>query len=319
MYVRALAPDAPLRIPVPGMEGIARKFAALSVKSNILVTPGIEGISALDVMEGAAVLVAYRSHLPAIDYVSLLQRLSDEFGDASSPYCDALRLADWFLGEDVFEVFSAVCYLSLCSSDPGRTFCRSIEVLGKSGLLRRNKRPPFRELALLMRTSDVGQLRTAAEEIGRSGEHPILTPYLAQLMHECPHERLVEFAARPYEFHDAEVFDYVTPPLVRFADGQGILARKLPEIGRLRRATKDAERNRQICGVLIHLTALCGAVWTMAEPADYYMQCPHRGCPHYRLRLCHAFAPIPPSYQECGFPQTFADAFHKSMTAVERS
>lgn len=309
--VRAIPASTAIRLPLTGMEGLGRKFAALGVKVTALSCPQIPGISALDIIEGAAVYISYRFHLRDMGHDGLLERLRAAYGSGSSPYCDAFRLADWYLGEDLFEVFSPMCFLALCSADPGLTYCRSIEILGKSGILHYNKHPSFDEVVATVSAAGIDEFRTAFEEIEISGQHPILTPYINQLSREFHDFPFKEFFARPYEFNDSNWFEYLVPPLVRYDDGHGIVARKLPTF-----ANETSERDR--VRILIHFTATGGAALAMASPADYYMQCPHTGCPHYRLRLCHAFAPIPKHYRECGFPDTFESVFQRPLQMVER-
>jgi hypothetical protein len=257
-------------------------------------------------------------HLPDIDHLGFLNRLDAFYGSEPSPYCDAFRLGDWYLGDDLFEVFSPLCFAALCSANPGVTYCRSIEMLGRSGIFRRNRHPSFREISEIIRTPDIGDLRTAPEEFSISGTHPILTPYIRQLLQEQSDLHFTEFAARPYESHDLELFKYLTPPLVRFADGHALLSPKLPKLVTLPLDISKEDLVRQYSAFLIHLNALCGAVLAMAAPADYYMQCPHRDCPYFSLRLCHAFAPIPKHYKECGFIVTFEDVFETPSKTIVR-
>ena len=83
----------------------------------------------------------------------------------------------------------------------------------------------------------------------------------------------------------------------------------------------EKERYRKNVNFLVHFMAVCGAAAGLErngeERTDVYMQCPHIACPHYELRLCHTFIPIPPSFQECGFVSTFEDVFKKPLSLVE--
>lgn len=317
--VRGIPRGTTIRLPLLGTKLLGEMFAAMRIKSNALSCPQIPGVSAHDVIESAAVFISYRMHLPDMDHGSLMNRLDATFGSGLSPYCDAFRLGDWYLGEDLFEVFSPICFLALCSVDPGLTYCRSIETLGKSGILRRNKHPSFREIVSLMSATGISEFRTAPEEIDISGKHPILTPYILQLMRERPDLQFAEFGARPYESDDSDLFEYLVPPLVRYADGRGILSAKLPTLLPLAANISESDRARQHSAFLVHFTAICGAVLAMAEPADYHMQCPHKECPYYRLRLCYAYAPIPEHHRECGFVDTFEDLFQRPLQIVERA
>lgn len=316
--LRSMPVGTPIRLPVRGMERLGKMFADLGVKSTAVSCPEISGISALDVIEGAAVFISHRMHLPDIDHAGFLNRLNTLYGSGTSPYCDAYRLADWFLGDDLFDVFAPMCFLALCSVDPGLAYCRAVEIIGKSGILRRGRHPSFREIVDLAGATDIGDVRSAPDVIDDGGPHPILTAYIHQLIRERPNLPFDEFAARPYESGDAELFKYLVPPMVRYGDGRGCLSPKLPDLLSLATDTPENERVRQHSAFLIHFTAVCGAVLGMAQPADYYMQCRHRDCPYFSLRLCHAFAPIPDHYRDCGFIVTFQDVFGHPLRMVTR-
>jgi hypothetical protein len=317
-YIKAMPVDQPIFIPSPALEQLRDLFSRLPAKSSVLSTPEIAGISPLDIIEGAAVFISDRMTLPDINHQQFLDRLARNYGTLPGVYCAAYRLADWYLGEDAFEVFSPLCFVALCTADPALTYCRLIQTLGRSGLLRRNKHPSVQEILGVADPADIKAARTAPEEIAVSGTHPVLTPYIEQFMEEHSEIAFAEFAARPYEFDDLNLFNYTTPPIVRFNDGHGLLARKLPKILPVKETLGEVEYRRQISTFLVHFAALCGAVLAAADGGEHYMQCPHTDCPHHSLTMCHAFAPLPPSYQECGFVKTFESVFGVPLQRIRR-
>lgn len=320
-HVRDLPNGQPIHLPLVGVKGISETLADFGRKSTLLSAPPIEGITAYDVLEGAAVFISHRMHLPDMGHDDYLGRLVQMFGDASSPYCNAYRLGAEFFGEDFFEVFSPLCFFALCSADPGSTYCRSLQAIGKSGFLRRNRRPSVREIGEIVAASGVGRLRTAAEELQNKLQHPILTPYMLQITRNPANPPIVEFAARPYAYENVDLFELFMPPIVRHRGVLSVGARKLPDFLGLPGDVPDEERRRQNTSFLVHFMAVCGAAVGMekehAERADCYMQCPHTACPYYSLRLCHTFVPVPPSFEECGFVSTFEDVFGKPLALME--
>jgi hypothetical protein len=308
--IRDLPQGQAIDLPVAGSEGMSSIFAVMKDKRGASSTPAVRMLSALDIIEGVAVFIQSRMNLHGLTHDGFMQILEKAYGATASTYADAYRIADWYLGEDLFEVFSPACFFALCTEDPGPAFCRIIEELGKSGLLRKQKRPAARDIAQVCLNGVSGGLRTGPEEINFSGKHPILFPYIMQAMELLKGKDFVEFGARPYECHETTVFDAVMPPLVRHRGGFGVQARFLPDfLGR-----PDGAKGNS--AFLIHFTAVCGAAMAMALPGNYYMQCPHRECPHHKLRLCHAFAPIPKDYRDCGFVETFQATFEKPISQV---
>jgi hypothetical protein len=271
------------------------------------------------VIEGAAVFIATRMNLLDMHHEGYMTRLQETFGSSTSPYCNAYRLGDWFLGEDLFEVFAPLCFIALCTPQPGLAYCRLLSSVGKSGLLRRIKIPSAQEIAATVSDPDLGEIRVAAELLKSGSYHPILTPYLMQVLAQPETMPFREFAARPYAYKDQGLISFFLPPITRHRNGYGISSPLLPNLLGLSGDLSADEQRRKNLSFLVHFIAMCGAAMAMANPADYYMQCPHTVCPYYGLRLCHAFAPVPPNYQACGFPETFEHIFNHPLSMVDVS
>jgi hypothetical protein len=293
-------------------------FAEFDRESRALRTDQIAGLSPRHIIEGAAVYLADRMHVPDIRHSDFLHRLATTYGDGRSHYADAYRLGAHFLGESLFEIFSPLCLLSLCTSKPANTFCRGILAIQKSGILRTNHRPSAQEIGAIAVEHGIKGIRTAPQELKDGVEHPILGPYILEYLAQPEDVPFLEFAARPYERDLSTLTKFFTPPLFRFSDGVAIVNPHLPDLLRLEKPLSDEDRRRKNIQFLFAFTTISGAVLRMALPEqyDYYMQCPHNACPYYELRLCHSYPPIPTDYTRCTFPEWFSDVFQRNPDRV---
>ena len=312
-YVKKL-PNGREELPLQIESSLPGLLDSMKAKSKELTTPEVAGISALDLLEASAVFVGQRMHWPEMTNKRYLQYLAESFGAAGiGQYSDAYRLAEWYLGDDVFEVFSAICYLALCTEEPGEVFCQYIRALGKSGILTETKRPSIQQIVDIGGAYGIRSLTTAYTEMAEGRRHPILTAHMLAFMATMPEDfAFLEFAARPYEFDDANIFMNVLAPMTRFRGGVGSTPKYLPDYTKLDGSRAEGDAHRASLELLVALHTLCGALMAMLLPREYVMQCPHGNCPYYELRLCHARPMIPAHFEECEFP-----SFVKEMLGHE--
>jgi len=196
--IQQLSPSTILTLPFQMNTSIGIMLDQMRAKKGHLSAPNISGISATDLIEGAAVYIAQRMHEPTLNNREYLQLLEAQYSKGNlRVYSDAYRLAEWYLGDDIFDIFSVICFLALCSEEPGATFCKYIQVLGRSGILYTHKRLTVHDLAHLGAIAGITEPITAPQEINVSGVHPILFRYIMDLIENPPHGiRFVDFAAR---------------------------------------------------------------------------------------------------------------------------
>jgi hypothetical protein len=205
-------PD-PIKLPAPIESRISAILATMAQKSIRLTTPSIPGVSALDLMEGTAVLVASHTCEPHLNYKAFMEMLGEKYS-SQRQYCDAYLLADHYLGESSFDLFPVLSFLSLCTEDPGLSFCRYIELVGKSGLL--NVRMRLYASDVLHLGQQNGIECVTAVEASIENEHPILKPYIEQYRAEKRKFPLIEFGSRPYEWRHLDVHRLMTPLVINF-------------------------------------------------------------------------------------------------------
>jgi hypothetical protein len=318
--VRLFPSDAVITLPLQIESSIGSMLNQMRTKSRNLSTPDVPGVSPLDVIEGATVFITHRMHLENMNNLGYLQRIKEQYSVGNlRTYSDAYRLAEWYLGDDIFDIFSVICFLALCSQEPGQMFCRYVRAIGRSGILHDHKRLTVQEIIDSGIAFGVTELRTTVQEIDTSGLwHPILFPYVKKVVENLPDRfNFVEFAARPYECDDVKIFRLIRPPLLRFEGKVGNIAPDLPDFFSDGPASSQKTTDKDNANLIVTLMAICGAVLAMLWPDEYYMQYPHTNCPYYGLRLCYAYAPVPPSYQECGFIERFESVFERSLSTVQ--
>jgi hypothetical protein len=318
--VRLFPSDTVITLPLQIESSIGSLLTQMRTKSSTLSTPDVLGVSALDVMEGATVFITHRMQLENMNNHGYLQRIEEQYSVGNlRTYSDAYRLAEWYLGDDIFDIFSVICFLALCSEEPGEMFCHYVRAIGRSGILHDHKRLTVQEIIDLGIAFGVTELKTTVQEINTSGLwHPILFPHVKKVVENLPKGfNLVEFAARPYECEDVEIFRLMRPPLLRFHGKIGNIAPDLPNFFSNAPTPLQEVTDKDNANLIVTLTAICGAVLAMLWPDDYYMHCPHTNCPYYGLRLCHTYAPVPPRYQECGFIERFELVFEHPLSIVQ--
>jgi hypothetical protein len=321
-YCVKLAKELPAASPI-SLRACADRFhnifADFDRESRALRTDQIVGVSPRHIIEGAAVFLTDRIHLPNMRHDDFLHRLSNAYGGGRSYYADAYRLGAHYLGEALFEIFSPLCLLALCTPKPAYTYCRAIEAIGKSGILRVNSKPSAQEIAAIAVEHGIRGIRTAPEEVQDGTEHPILTPYILAYLRQPQDVPFLEFAARPYEREMASLTKFFIPPIFRLSDGSAIVNPYLPDLSSWDTQLSNEDRRRKNIQFLVYFITISGAVLRMTLPDqyDYYMQCPHTMCPYYELRLCHSYPPIPAEYASCTFPEWFRDVFQRNPDQVE--
>jgi hypothetical protein len=297
-------PKGHVKLPISLQWRLPDMLDDMRVKSTELSTPEIPGISALDLMEGSAVYVGQRMQRTGMTNKSYLNYLATSFGAARmGQYSDAYHLAEWYLGDDVFEVFSAICYLALCTEEPGEVFCRYIRALGKSGILNETKKPSTQQIVDIGWTYGIRTVTSSYTEMEKGSRHPILTAHMLSFMANFPEGfPFLEFAARPYEFHDGNIFLNVMAPMTLFRGGTGLSAKYLPDYTKSDGSRAEGDARRTSLDILVGLHTLCGAILAMLLPEEHVMQCPHLECPFHKLQLCYARPMIPAHFEECTFP-----------------
>jgi hypothetical protein len=315
--VRAVPQDKKILIPFAPMASLLQLYETLDARSTLPGMPEDTGVSARAVLEGAAVFITWRMHLRGIHHDALLARLEEDYGSGSSPYSRTYRFGASRLGENIFDVFSAICFLALCTDDPGRTYLSAIDLLVRHRFLERNPRPALSELKTFLTKEGLVGIRSIREEVSRSGQHPIIAPYLQKILSRYPEFPFTECIARPYECTDSEFFQLVLPPVVRHSDGTGIASPQLPNFVDPKPGKTAAQIRHTDIAFLFNMVAIGGTMTALAAAADYHMQCPYEDCPYHRLKVCTTVVPIPPRYQDCTYPSMFQSAFRRGLDTVD--
>jgi hypothetical protein len=311
-------PDTTIVLPLQTHSEIPQLFKKLERKTGDLHTKDIPGISPRDLLEGAAYFITERKHCPDLTPPAFLDRLKRQcsFGSLRM-YSDAYFLAEFFLGEAAFDVFSAISYIALCSDDPGLAFTGCIRLLGTSGILTSIPRPSAKDLIIRCFAGGMEPIGIPFDIAESGRRHPILTPYLVALRAKFTLLNLVEFAARPYEKDKREIWQFLVPPVTRFSGGIGVASEEIPDFLSCNDENHGWPRILSNMMFVAHYSAICGAALAMLSPAGYHMQCIHEQCPYYRLRLCHAYPVVPERFEECGFVRTFEYTFGRKLSLVK--
>lgn len=303
--VKSLPKGTSVTLPIQLNSKIHSLLTNMRRKSTNLSTPTISGISPLDIIEGAAVYITSRIHQPHLKYEDFGRELENNYGDKiHRVYTDAYLLTEWYLGKSTFDIFSVICYLSLCSYDPGDTFCKYVRALGRSGVIREYERLSSQDIINVGLHYGIKELKTAPQEIEISGEHPVLFPYIKNIIDSFQVGfPFVEFASRPYESNDIEIFRIMSPPLIRQRGGRGIVSCKLPTF--LPPHLAEGVDWTDNINLIAQISSISGAVMAMLMTGQYYLQCPHHECPYYELRLCNSHIYVPDRFELCSFPILF--------------
>lgn len=260
--------------------------------------PDSHHLGMLDILEGVAVLEAFKLCTPATATVQDFLRFRDDYfpGELRNPY----RWAFNWLGSDVgaqaaYDLLAPVSYVSLQSTDPAADFIRISDRLAgeEPGRL-----AELVDLARLTEYATEAPATTWLEAfVGGEPEsgHVTLDPCATAAVGALGAWGLAELGASPSRVR-ADDMDALFPPVMAFSgDGTVELAQASYADGAL------------VASVLAW-TACVGAAerLTMAAELDVYQFCAqHQRCPHYDSALCHRyFRPPMPSagWERCGFP-----------------
>lgn len=273
--------------------------------TELLLSPSAP-IRTIDVIEGCAVVCAYRMNFPRGSHKGFLRHL-DERHSGQKEYRSAYLFATKILDESAFDLFAPACYLALQGDSPGRNL-ETILLYARDGVEIAPREYIVEDpLAFLLEAANMQEEGCFPSVVARSLQqftqgyfsHPILQPYIEKIA-QSQHLRLADIFARPYIYdenpqHGQEVSDFlfdVSPPLHVYSGRAGLL------MGLGQRLGKDY-------GIIIHhLTAIVGLAARLVFDARSQMLCPHQNCPVYKTNLCQGYLAFPlDDYKKCKFPE----------------
>lgn len=275
------------------------KFKELT---ELLLSPP-NPIRTIDVIEGCAVLCAYRMNFPYASHEGFLRHLRQRHS-GQREYENAYLFATKILGEVAFDLFAPACYLALQGDNPGRNL-ENILFYARDGVrLVLHNYIIEDPLTFLLQATNMQEDGCFPSVIGRSipqgyFSHPILQPYIEKISQNS-HLRLADVFARPYIYDDnpqqnqeiSDLLSSISPPLHVYSGRAGLLMGLGQELGR-------------DYGIIIHhLTALVSLVARLVFDIRQEMLCPHRDCPVHKTNLCQRYLAFPlDDYKNCKFPE----------------
>lgn len=268
--------------------------------TELLLSPSAP-IRTIDVIEGCAVLCAYRMNFPRGSHKGFLRHL-DERHSGQKEYRSAYLFATKMLDETAFDLFAPACYIALQGDNPGRNL-ETILLYARDGIEIASREYIVEDpLAFLLEAANMPEEGCFPYVVRRSMpqgyfSHPILQPYIEKIA-QTAHIRVSDIFARPYLYESnshGEIGDFITdmsPPLHIYSGRAGLL------MGLGQRLGKNY-------GIIIHhLTAIVGLAARLVFDARSQMLCPHQNCPIYETNLCQGYLAFPlDDYKKCKFPE----------------
>jgi len=273
------------------------KFKALTE----LLLSSSTSLRTIDVIEGCAVLCAFRMNFPHASHEGFLRHL-DERHSGQSEYRSAYLLATKVLGKSAFDIFAPACYLALQGDNPGRNL-ETILLYAKDGVEITPREyiveDPLTFLLEATNMQEEGCFPYFVKRTMPEGDfsHPILKPYIEKIA-QTTNLRLSDIFARPYHYESNsqdEVSNFLSdmyPPILIYSGRTALLMGLGQQLG------KDY-------GIIIHhLTTLVGLATLLVFDNRGQMLCPHNNCPIYKTNLCQGYLAFPlDDYKNCKFPE----------------
>jgi len=276
-----------------------------------------EGLSCLDIIEGVAVIEAYKMTYSHKSPGGFIDYLYNYFPNIESKYTKSFRLAKKALGLEVaYELLSSISYLALHGQYPAKTFKTSIDYissLSASDFIDIE----LKDLVILLGYDDFlhKRFQCRSEANGSVPDdlfHPILSPYVMLALKRYGARKLIKLSACPHKIYERDVkwLSDIVPPLVVFSTGRGGQVN-----GVVMGLAKEQPKKNTTSNILT--TAIVGAVERIllsVEGEDVsFMPCPHEQCPVHNTKLCHKYFSIPSlaigGWSSCGFPTFFEVSF----------
>jgi hypothetical protein len=270
--------------------------------TDLLVSPS-DPVRTIDVIEGCAVLCAYRMHYPQASHEGFLRHLQQRhYGQRE--YEHAYLAATHMLGEHAFDLFSPACYLALQGDNPGSNFVHIIHFARDAIHSFDYRDDPLAFLLEITQMSEEGCFPSIIKAQGvPTGffSHPILQPYLERIA-GASGIRAADVFARPYHYEpensprgSQEIEDFlsdIVPPIHIYTGRRALLMGLGQKLG------------KDYGAAIHHLTTLVGVAARLVFGINGEMLCPHRDCPVYPTNLCQKYLVFPlDDYRKCAFPE----------------
>jgi hypothetical protein len=285
--------------------------------------------NAVQVIEGCAVLCAYRLCHPRPSHEDFLSHLDRHYsGEFLVTYGDAYLLATSILGELAFDLFAPACYLALQAENPGHNFAAILSYAkerAKSVSLEQIIEDPLTFLldAINAREDHSFSLtmKRAMSQGARVPFHPILQPYVERIAQAADDLRVCDFFARPYFYRHYSAGGTMQAKLKEF------LVDMLPpahvyksNVTRCLRTGLGIRLGDEYTQTIVDITAIIGlaerlfAVPNDKEMRDKKMRCSHDNCPVHETRLCEEYFAYPDNdFRRCQFPVLLKDLKLQSL------
>jgi hypothetical protein len=266
-----------------------------------LLLSSSSSIRTIDVIEGCAVLCAYRMHFSHASHEDFLHHL-DERHSGQDEYRSAYLFATKLLGESAFDIFSPACYLALQGDNPGRNLETILLYAREKAKIVSRDYITDDPLAFLLEATNMQEEGCFPYVVRRAMpqgyfSHPILEPYIEKIA-KTTHLRLSDIFARPYHYEnnsDDKISDFLSdmyPPVQVYSGRTAWLMGLGQHLG------KDYSI------IIHHLTALVGLSSRLVFDTRSQMLCPHHNCPIYKTNLCQGYLAFPlDEYEKCKFPE----------------
>jgi hypothetical protein len=279
-----------------------------------VLTEEIIGLRTLDIIEGSAVLCAYRAFSFTGDNHDAFIRYLKQAHHNRTEYTIAYEFATQLLGEPAYDLFAPAAFLALQSPKPLELFIALIGAAAKFGDPKRGRENPLNYLSEMSgvpldicfvlnpqnRIAEMNDLLRREGVLPPDGdmEHYILKPYV-ESAHKIPGG--LDFFARPYHYMrpggtppPAGLLDTLMPPVYLVPSHSRTDTVYSMGLG----AKLGMDYIAKVCGY----TALIGVVRKTIMGTVDEMICWHKACPVYKTGLCHRYYLIPSEdYKECRF------------------
>lgn len=275
--------------------------------------------SVRDILEGVAVIEAYKLIAPNPTVENFINRLEYFFGDNKN---SIYRKTFDYLAENIgfhyaFHLLSPISYIALQGENPPQLFKTLVENhlpnLPVDLLIDASISDLFSFFQLDIKQTMIFNLDDATDEM----KHPLLYKFAQHAIETLGTETLSEIAARPSlsnRLQIEEVHDAILPPVILFSPSGGAKAHF--------RTFGLARTEPNLSTLIVHLAGVIGAVERLTlyrNSTNLYQFCPHKSnCEHYDSALCFNYF-TPPSlelgFANCGFPHYFTSQA-KRMPAV---
>lgn len=268
--------------------------------TQLLLSPS-ESIRTIDVIEGCAVLCAYRMNFPRSSHEGFLRHL-DERHYGQAEYRNAYLHATKLLGALAFDIFSPACYLALQGDNPGKNL-ETILLYARDGINVMPHEYIIKDpLGFLLAETDMQEQGCFPYVVRREMpqgyfSHPILQPYIENIA-KTTNLRISDIFARPYLYENdsndevSEFLSNMYPPVHVYSGRTALL------MGLGQRLGKDYSI------IIHHLTAIVGLASRLVFDSRSQMLCPHHNCPVYQTNLCQGYLAFPlDDYENCKFPE----------------